>query len=129
MRVLLTIVNARVRPLIRVFDLVLQLRWEKVNLCKLPWQQMIKFIIKLPNDLFTLIAHNSFLLLIVEDRDGESTVIVGLALKVCISQMREVWMKGIGDHVFFWVGFFGGCESPALGSKVPVDDCECDDVF
>ena len=80
-----TVVYVIVSPLVSLFDALLQIRWEKIDLCNLFRQKMVKGMVEHPDDFTALVVDDAFLLFVVQSGYGEPAVVIGVVLVVDVS--------------------------------------------
>lgn len=91
----LTIVDVVVCPFIGLFNLLLQILWEELDLLVLLWQQLVEFMVEHADDLTGLIADNGLLLLVPESWDGEACRVVFIRSEIDVAQMSEILVQRI----------------------------------
>lgn len=116
-----TVVDVIVSPLVRLLDLRLQVLREKNHVLVLVVQQVVEFSVEHANDLAGLVAHDGLLLGIVKSRHREPTLIVFVHVKVDIAQMGEALVDGVRLNVLAGLVVLGSGKSPALLEHFPVD--------
>jgi hypothetical protein len=59
-----------------------------------------------------LVAHNALCLCVVEDRNGEAAVVLGLTLEIDLAEVCERWVQWVRGGVVSGDVLIGGCEAP-----------------
>ena len=79
-----------VRPFVRLFNLLAQVRGKKVELAlrRVSRQQVVKGVVEHADDLAALVVHNLLGRLVVQRRHGEAALVVCVLLKVDVAHVR-----------------------------------------
>ena len=93
------IVDVVVGPIVRPFDFFSQLFGKQINLLVLLWEQVVELRVEHADDFAGLIADYFVLLDVVERGNGEATRVIGVDVKVNLSQMGEILMYRIRSYV------------------------------
>jgi len=94
-----TVVYIIVGPLVSLFDVLLEIRWEKIDLCNLFRQKMVKGMVEHPDDFTALVVDDTFLLFVVQSGYGEAAVVVGVVLEIDVSQVSVPLVERIRDCI------------------------------
>lgn len=124
-----TVVDVIVSPLVGLLDLRLQVLGKQNHVLVLVVQQVVELSVEHANDLAGLVADDGLLLGIVKGRDSESALVVLVHIKVDIAQVGEALVDGVRLDVLARLIVLRSGESPALLEHLPVDSSVWDDVF
>ena len=116
-----TVVDVIVSPLVRLLDLRLQVLRKKNHVLVLVVQQVVEFCVEHANDLAGLVADNGLLLGVVKSGNREPALVVLVHVKVDITQVSETLVNGVGLDVLAGLVVLSSGESPALLKHLPVD--------
>lgn len=109
-----TIVDVVVRPFVGLLDVAFESVRQEVDVLVLVGQQVVEFMIEHADDLARLIADDALLLLVVEGRDGEATLVVLIDGEVDVAEMGEAVMERVGSDIFARrVLLVGSSETPS----------------
>lgn len=124
-----TVVDVVVSPLISLFNLLLEIGRQEIDLLEFLRQQVVEGVVHHSDDLTALVVDDTLLLLVVEGRHGEAALIVLVVLEVDITKMGVTFMKRIRCGVVSRNAFIRLCESPTLLEHLPMDGSVRDDIL
>jgi len=116
-----TVVDVVVSPLVRLLDLRLQILGQKHHILVLIVQQVVELSVEHADDLARLIADDGVLLCVVKRRDRESALVVFVHVEVDITQMGEALVDWVRLNVLARLIVLGSGKSPSLLEHLPVD--------
>jgi hypothetical protein len=124
-----TVVNVVVSPLISLLDALLEVGRQKIDLLELLRQQIVEGVVHHSDNLTTLVVDDALLLLVIKSRHGEAALVVLVVFEVDITEMGVAFMQGIRCGVVSRNAFIRLCESPTLLEHLPMDGSVRDDIL
>ena len=112
------VVDVWVRPFVGGFDFLLEVRGIEVDVAVLLGEQVVELVVEHADDLGGFVGHDGLVLFVVEGRDGEAAVVVGVHGEVDVAEVREVGVEGVGRDLLAGDFVGGGDEAPAWGWRV-----------
>lgn len=107
------VVDVVVDPFVHFVDLLLVLLGEEIDMFVLLLHEVVECVVEHADDLGGLVVDYSLLLLIVQRRDSEATLIVGVLLEVDVAEVDIVRMERIWCHVLARYIVFCSCKAPS----------------
>lgn len=123
------IVDVVVDPAVELVDLLLQVLGVQVDLLVFVVDQVVESGVENTDDFQRLVVDDGLFLFIPKHRDGETTTVVGVSLKVELPNTVQVVQVVLSTEevAFLFRKLFGSGKSPPLAVHVPVDDGQADD--
>jgi hypothetical protein len=128
-RLVYTVVDVVVSPLISLFDLLLEIGRQEIDLLELLGQQIVEGVVHHSDDLTALVVDDALLLLVVEGGYSEAALVILVVFEVDITKMGVAFMQGIRCGVVSRNAFIRLCESPTLLEHLPMNGSVRDDIF
>lgn len=128
-RLVNTVVDVVVSPFISLFDLLLEIGRQEIDLLELLREEIIESVVEHSNDLAALIVDDALLLFVVECRYGEAALVVLVVCEVDITKMGVAIVQRVRCGVVSRNVFIRLCKSPTLLKHLPMDRSVRDDIF